>query len=150
MTDPTFADLFWSKVTIGSPDDCWPWQGAIHHRGYGVVRTRPTTQRAHRVAWTLTFGDPGKYWVLHTCDNRVCCNPFCLFLGTNLTNMQDMVAKGRSVKGRHPIATRLNIEQVEQIRSLYTAGGVTQRVLAEQFDVHADTVRRIVHRETWK
>lgn len=89
------AERFWLKVQMGSPDECWPWRGFCNRGGYGQFGEDGKLTTAHRVAWRLTFGDPGKYFVLHTCDNPPCVNPFHLFLGNQKTNMEDMVAKGR-------------------------------------------------------
>ena len=77
---------------------CWEWQGRIDRYGYGQVRVRGKTGKAHREAYRAFHGDPGKLLVLHTCDNRKCCNPKHLFLGTHKDNMADMVKKGRHAR----------------------------------------------------
>lgn len=77
-------------------DGCWEWRGAIRKNGYGkftreprVYRGRGQTVSAHRMAWTLAYGDiPDGLMVLHRCDNRKCVRPDHLFLGT----AQDMQA----------------------------------------------------------
>ena len=58
---------------------------------------RPKVMAAHRAAWILYKGEiPAGIFVCHTCDNRRCCNPAHLFLGTQKDNLQDMKRKGRS------------------------------------------------------
>src|ERR1035437_755093 len=91
---------FWDRVLMG--DGCWPWAGKIHvGTGYGVVyagggRGHEREERAHRVAWALTFGPiPPGLSVLHKCDNPPCVNPDHLYLGTHQDNMADVVARGR-------------------------------------------------------
>jgi hypothetical protein len=53
--------------------------------------------QAHRLSWLVNVGEiPEGMHVLHKCDNRPCCNPKHLFLGTNLDNIKDRVSKNRS------------------------------------------------------
>lgn len=52
---------------------------------------------AHRVAWLIAKGQiESNLFVLHKCDNPLCCNVDHLFLGTHQDNMDDMKRKGRS------------------------------------------------------
>jgi hypothetical protein len=66
---------------IGEPDDngCMNWTGALDRAGYGQITAgpgRPTTLRAHRVAYELFKAPiPHGMWVDHLCLNRKCCNP---------------------------------------------------------------------------
>lgn len=98
----SLSDGFWERVLVGSADDCWLWQGSVRNNGYGQLQRRAICKiplKAHRVAWELTNGSiPDGVYVLHRCDNRRCCNPSHLFLGTGLDNINDMVSKGRSRK----------------------------------------------------
>lgn len=91
-----FAAAFWAKAekTAG----CWIWTGDRHARdGYG--RAQPPGRRlmkAHRVAYELVHGPiPDGKVVMHTCDNPPCVNPAHLTVGTQLDNVNDMLAKGR-------------------------------------------------------
>lgn len=87
---------FWSKVDKSSGVGCWPWTRYTSAGGYGLFEIDGKPERSHRVAWRLENGDiPGGLYVLHKCDNRSCCNPSHLFLGTHQDNVDDMMAKGR-------------------------------------------------------
>lgn len=105
----TLKDAFWQHLTVGDPNKCWEWQGHITSKGYGVLRHRATSPlqiRAHRVSYEFHHGPiPEGMNVLHKCDNRRCCNPHHLFLGTQPDNVADMVAKGRHSNGARGKAT---------------------------------------------
>jgi hypothetical protein len=146
----TYEEAFWGKVDVRGPDECWEWKAAVNTSGYGAFRK----ERAHRVAYTLTYGAP-QHSVLHTCDNPLCCNPSHLFDGTPAENSADMVRKGRSKgKGGGPRLgsengkSKATDELVRQLRRLF-AEGATQAQLAREFGMALPTVHNIVKRKSW-
>ena len=105
---------FWAKVN--KQGNCWEWQASLFTTtGYGqFALTSRHPETAHRMAWVFTHGSiPDGQFVLHKCDNRKCCNPDHLFLGTPQDNMVDMVRKGRHVGTRNHKFP----EQVKKARS---------------------------------
>jgi predicted XRE-type DNA-binding protein len=103
------------------------------------------------MVWTLTNGAiPEDQQVLHRCDNRRCCNPSHLFLGTNADNVADRGAKNRSA----PMAGQLNPRakitpsDVAAIRGLYAAG-LTQREIAARFGINQQSVSNVVTGVRW-
>lgn len=86
------------KIDRRGPDECWPWKGATTGNGYGVIRlSHPRRMMyAHRFGWEDANGPiPDGMNVLHHCDNPPCQNPQHWFLGTQLENERDKIAKGR-------------------------------------------------------
>lgn len=97
-------DRFWAKVNRGAPDACWEWLGVRGQRGHGrfYLNPRQPTIPAHRAALIFTGIEvPQGATVCHHCDNPPCVNPAHLFVGTQLDNVRDMIAKGRSRAGEH-------------------------------------------------
>lgn len=100
---PEVRRQFWAKVNRDqdTPDACWLWAGAVNQCGYGMFYVsmfkRPAVV-ATRIAYYLANGcmEDDKF-VCHACDNRACCNPKHLWLGSHLQNIQDIWKKGRGV-----------------------------------------------------
>lgn len=120
------AERLWEKVDRSAgPDACWPFMGAKMHNGYGHLGAGGRNDgqvAAHRVAYQDQVGPiPEGLNVLHRCDNRPCCNPRHLWIGTQRENLLDMIAKGR-----HPmmVKARLRREQLSDLQSSASASTV--------------------------
>jgi hypothetical protein len=92
-------DRFWSRVTVGGPDDCWPWNAAVSNLGYGRFGngTHGTTY-AHRIAYlAIVGGIPDGLELDHLCRNRRCINPAHLEPVTHRQNIQ----RGKTATATH-------------------------------------------------
>lgn len=170
------ASKFWSRVD--KQDGCWEWQGYIRKNGYGAFNPVGSTSPilSHRLAYMLSIGPiPDGLVICHHCDNRRCCRPDHLFVGTRAENNHDMQRKGRCASGdnnglrRHPERnpmflypekaammrgenngnSKLSWPQVEAIRKQFSEGR-TKIAIAREFSVSHRTVRSIIGGETWK
>jgi len=86
---------------------------------------------------------------MHTCDNKVCCNPSHLRLGTQTENVADMVQKGRGAKGEKHGFSRLTSKEVLQIRKMHFSG-LSIPKLAGKFGVSVSAISSIVTGRAWK
>lgn len=141
---------FMSYVTI--TDTCWIWNGARGRGDYGQFCLEDrNNMHAHRAAYVLfnKIKIPEGLLACHTCDNPPCVNPQHIFLGTTQHNTEDMMKKGRSMKGeKHPKA-KLTKENVLDIRRLHKEG-IKQTKIAEMFNVLASYINCIIKKRTWK
>lgn len=144
-------ELIRSIIEVDGPSGCWNCKHINPGKGYGQIKIGHKNWRAHRASWTAFNGDiPRGMDVLHRCDNRPCCNPDHLFLGTVLDNMQDMYAKGREkiVRGADKGTSKLTKSDVRKIVHL-SKSKVTQREIAHRYGVHQSTVSDIVNGKLW-
>lgn len=153
---PKHIDKFWSKINKNGtvPDHapdlgaCWEWMGGGNGKGYGQMRVNYRQVATHKIAWELTNGEiPPGLWLLHKCDNRACCNPDHLLLGTVKDNTTDMIEKGRRHTGLGLPRHHVTADEVETIRARH-ASGTKKAVLAREFNVSHNTISNIVNRRT--
>lgn len=127
---------------------CIEWTGAVNSDGYGSIRFRGATQRAHRIAWKLAHGLLKETDVVcHSCDNRKCCNVEHMFLGSQADNAKDMWQKGRGK--RPPPPTKLTPDDVHAIRALRRDFHIQLKPLAAAYDTTFANIAFICKRRTW-
>lgn len=151
---------FWAKVKVGSRDECWPWQ-RMRIKAYGYVRWKGHMRYAHRVAAYLhkLVRSPkaprnryGGGFVMHTCDNGLCCNPRHFRIGTYQQNVRDCIAKGRFTRLQGTAnrgGGKLTNRQVRAIRRQYMEGCGSQSQLGRKYNVSQVLIGLIVNRRIW-
>lgn len=148
---PGRIPIFWSRVAVAAPDECWLWKGTVRNAAkYGQIGVNAGYYGAHVVSYVLSHGDvPPGQCVLHTCDNPPCVNPKHLWLGTKGDNNSDRRNKGREGNrvGERNGRAVLNATKVQEIRQL----GKTENYarIAERFGVCTVTVAKICQRKLW-
>lgn len=141
--DITSIEEFYSKIDTTSDNGCWPWLGKLNSKGYGAIRVFDKQFLTHRFSFMIKYGSiPDGLSVCHICDNRACCNPYHLFIGTHKDNMVDCAKKNRS-----PVA-KLNTLQVLEIRKKFTEG-VDRTTLSTCYGITKDHVSDIIKYRYW-
>jgi hypothetical protein len=106
-----------------------------------------------RLVYKIYYGvDPGELMVNHTCDHANCINPLHLFAGTQSHNLKDRALKGRAPdqKGTQSVLATIDSEDtIRAIRSDYANQRTTMDNLSTKYDVGVDTIRRILHYESY-
>ena len=122
---------------------CLEWSGGRGKTGYGNIKIDGKRVSAHRVAWEIAHGEiPPGMSVLHRCDNRSCCNPEHLFLGTQPENLADMRAKQRHKNPPTP-NTKLSFNAVCSVCERSRLG-ISQQRIAVEFGVSQATISRVI------
>lgn len=162
----TTEEDFWAKVDKGGgPDACWPWTGRKTTNGYGQTVYFGRLYQAHRLAWILTNeAIPDGLLACHHCDNKPCCNPKHLHIGTQLDNMADRKARGREARGDrhwtrlHPELVargaaagqaKLDADKVRHIRAARAAGAQVKD-LAAMYGVSGPAISYAVSGKSWR
>jgi hypothetical protein len=147
----TTREKFLAKVCRDAASGCWLWHGMVDPAGYGAVRLDGRELRAHRLAWMLFCGEiPPGMVVCHKCDVRACVNPEHLFLGTSLDNSQDMLNKGRNLRGERHHSAKLTEAQVSRIKAMLAEDRLYISEIAREFGVAPSTIRAISQGKNWR
>lgn len=145
-------ERFWSHVEIFGPNDCWPWKRSQHSKGYGQVGLRIDGQdkvfKAHKVAWEITHNEriqPGVHG-LHTCDNRLCCNPDHVYLqGDPLPGSDDKRGIARGSRNGNAV-----LSERQAILVKYRLNDLTAREVADTIGISYNAVWDIRNCKTWR
>jgi len=124
---------FARKVDKRSHYECWNWLAGRFSSGYGCFGHSP----AHRVSWELFYGPiPDDILVLHKCNNKLCVNPYHLYLGDMTDNARDSIRAGTF----GPLHRgKLSGDDVIVIKKLLSQG-VSQKKIADEFNVCQYTI----------
>ena len=118
---------YWEDRIAKDSNDCWVWQQATTNSGYGACKG--TT--AHKRSYIEHVGLVSKGKVVrHTCNNKLCCNPAHLTLGTQHDNYYDMSEEKRAELHRKAgesyslgVKEGRIVADVEQLRKAGALGG---------------------------
>ena len=145
-------ELFWGHVQVQGLEDCWEWKGKIQSNGYGAFssgRNYGISEKASRASWELTRGlIPDNLCVLHSCDNRRCCNPLHLRLGTHQENMVDRDQRRGTYQasGDKHGKSKLTSEMVRMIRLDLR----TNRAIAREYGLTPSAISKVRLGHTWR
>ena len=129
------------RVTKDSETGCWNYAG-YKSRGYPTIVRRVEDKATYTTAHKFFFErlvekvPPGKI-LMHSCDNRLCCNPEHLRIGTQSENMKDMWAKGR---GRTTFNRTLLSPDVKAAAIVLAKAGATKTFLAKALGISNTTI----------
>lgn len=145
-----FISRFWASMEVVG--ECWEWQGK-RRNGYGLLEGG--LGLAYRMAYTLSVGwiPPGMV-VRHTCDNRPCCRPAHLILGTRRDNVLDSWARGTARSGgagrggERSSQSKVTQVQVDEMRQR-SAAGEKLAPLAADYGISISQVSNIVRGKSW-
>lgn len=151
-----FHDKIDRSPNQGPKGECWEWLGYCNRSGYGIFYVRYRHCRASRVSYWLSYGVWPRLFVCHTCDNRKCCRPSHLFLGTHRDNMIDCFKKGRNPRmqpgyrhsnwSRDSINTLLTNSDMVEIERLCREEKLSHRTVAERYGLNYGSIPRIIRR----
>lgn len=141
----SISERFWDRVDQRCADECWPWRGSTKN-GYGRFTFEYVEHYAHRMAYALAYrsAPPSGLQVMHRCNNKRCCNPAHLRLGTPSENTQDAYRCGLARSGMaHPRA-KFDPDLVARI----AADPRPQLAIAAAYGISQSHVSRIKNNQT--
>ena len=148
--NPITKERIENKVERIPEGGCWVWMGTTTVRGYGQIISNNRKHYAHRASYEAFIGEiPKGMHVCHVCDNVYCVNPAHLFLGTQKQNLEDMARKGRSTKEERNPMSKLNKEDVKDIKHLFSTG-LSDSEISIEFSVCRQTINNIRNGKVWK
>jgi|TARA_R110002126_G_scaffold9900_1_gene44493 hypothetical protein len=150
-------EVLWSKVEKLKPNECWPWKGMITKSGYGRTWINDRGYYAHRVIFDLV--NPGqielasptnkktKGFLMHLCDNKICCNTAHLQVATIKENNNDCQNKERRnlPKGEDHFRSVFTNDQIKNIIEMRQSGKTATQI-SVAMNKNRSTVKSLLRR----
>lgn len=126
----------------GDTNVCWEWTGKTNAKdGRPYFTVEGKRRPSYSYVLELHSGEkPERKMVTHSCDNRVCCNPYHLSWGTHQSNMDEMVERNR-----HGLPATV----VRSIRKLLQEGR-SHSSIAELYGVSREAITAINNKRSPK
>ena len=134
----------------GDSVPCWEWLQSVNNstgRPYFTVQRKKW--QAYALVYSLVYLSddsnvpvfiPKGQVIRHICDNKVCCNPHHLELGTHQENMDDMKKRERHGLPHNTVkAIRKSVEN-----------GQTHKQVADLFGISPENVSAIITGRSYK
>lgn len=126
------------KIDSDKKTGCWNWLMNKSDRGYGLLKVKGKSMRAHRYFYEKYKGNiPDGKIIDHLCKNTSCVNPEHLEVVTVAENTR---------RGK---LTRLNKSIISRIIDIYKKNKLTQAEIGRMFGVDPSHVSRIVRGLAW-
>lgn len=137
-------DVF-KDIDIRGPDDCWNFTGHYNEqRRMPEWKFKGKNLVPYRIVYELVNGPiPDGLLILHSCDNRRCCNPKHHSVGTVEKNNQE--ANERERHGVPAIVVR-NIRKLLGSVNPFTGNPHTHSEIAELYGMSRSNVTAIANR----
>lgn len=131
----------WKRIGKGGDEECWPYLGSTFSGRYGRFFLNGKAVCAHRIVYEIKNGDiPPGLFVMHKCNNKICCNPLHLTVGTNSENQRHAIFSKAFKSGASGIPGvgyvkdrgywRANGYEMGRLRNLYTGPSFEKAVAA--------------------
>jgi hypothetical protein len=137
------------KITYKiSKTGCWECDShKANADGYFHMMVNGKAKKLHRIFYENYIGEiPKGLVVRHKCDNRGCCNPNHLELGTQYDNIQDAVKRRRIRSGENSVQSNLTEKDIIEIRS--SDKGPTE--LSKIYKISTGAICNIKSGKNWK
>ena len=145
---------FWGSLRTHPTTGCMERVYGRGYQGYGCTTIKAPGRvmlGTHRMAWLLAHGSiPRGAYILHRCDNKLCCNPAHLYLGSPKDNGRDSVNRGQQVRGEDHWCAKLTEKAVKEIRAKHATGKYSLKDLGDEYGVVYSAIGYVVHRKAWK
>jgi hypothetical protein len=131
------------NIEVDKETGCWNWRGNPRTNGYCRSTFNRKSWYIHRISYYVFVDDiPEGLEVCHKCDNRRCCNPSHLFVGTRKDNMQDAVSKNRQATGKMLPQTKLSEEDINKILIRINSNEL-YKTIAKDFNVCRQAIGQV-------